>query len=92
MGIKKVGVFDNYFELGGNSLSASQAVYRMKETFKVEIPLSKFFKEASVSALAEFIETFRWLRENQSRSFLIKQESCKEIGISQIEEREIVDI
>ena len=42
LGIKQVGIFDNYFELGGDSLSATQAVYRMKEKFNREIPLNEF--------------------------------------------------
>jgi len=79
LGLKEVGVFDNYFELGGDSLLASQVVSRMKERFKVQLPLNKFFEEASVSALAEFIETVQWAKQSQSKSEKEKHAGYEEI-------------
>lgn len=63
LGIRDVGVFDNYFDLGGDSLSASQVVSRMREMFKVEILIDKFFEDASVSAHAEIVKKAQWLKQ-----------------------------
>ena len=79
LGIKQVGIFDNYFELGGNSLSASQVVYRMKERFKVEIPLNRFFEESTVAALSELIVAIQWVKQNQLKSARSKQAGYEEI-------------
>ena len=38
--IQKFDVNDNFFELGGHSLLATQVVSRIRQVFKVEIPLN----------------------------------------------------
>jgi phthiocerol/phenolphthiocerol synthesis type-I polyketide synthase E len=67
LGIEKVGVFDNYFELGGDSLSASQVVSRIRQAFGVEIPMDKFFEDPSVSALAKYVKESHWVKEESDR-------------------------
>jgi acyl carrier protein len=54
-GVAKIGVNDNFFELGGHSLLAIQALTRITEKFKVEIPLKRFFEAPTVVGLAEAI-------------------------------------
>ena len=57
--LDRVGVGDNFFDLGGHSLSATQIASRVRETFRVELPVRKIFEEPTVEALA------RSLREDQ---------------------------
>jgi len=54
---ERVGVYDNFFALGGHSLLATQVVVRLRETFHVEIRLTKIFSTPTVILLAAFIET-----------------------------------
>ncbi|MDO8971848.1 MAG: condensation domain-containing protein, partial [Saprospiraceae bacterium] len=65
LGIEKIGRDDKFFELGGDSLSASQVVSRIREIFHVEIPLDIFFEDASMSALVNFVRKSR-LEEAQA--------------------------
>jgi phthiocerol/phenolphthiocerol synthesis type-I polyketide synthase E len=53
LGIEMIGVFDAFFELGGNSLSATQIVARLQELFPVEMEVRAVLEEtATVASLA----------------------------------------
>jgi amino acid adenylation domain-containing protein len=51
--LPRVGVFDPFFQIGGNSLLAIQAIARVRDTFKIEVTVPRFFERASVAGLAE---------------------------------------
>ncbi len=57
LGVEKVGIYDNFFELGGHSLLATQLLSRIRETFKVELPLRSVFESPTVVELVRKIET-----------------------------------
>jgi acyl transferase domain-containing protein len=54
-GIERVGIYDNFFDLGGNSLNGIQLVARLRNTFQVDLPASTLFESPTVAALAEVI-------------------------------------
>ncbi len=53
LGVEHVGVLDSFFDLGGNSLSATRAAARLSSAFGVDVPLRTLFEAATVMALAE---------------------------------------
>jgi amino acid adenylation domain-containing protein len=52
---ERVGIHDNFFKIGGHSLRAAQVAARVRETFKVDIPLRRMFESPTVAQLAEVI-------------------------------------
>jgi acyl carrier protein len=57
--IDLVGVTDNFLELGGDSLLATQIVSRMRQIFGIEFSLPLFFKDLTVAGLAQRVEELR---------------------------------
>jgi amino acid adenylation domain-containing protein len=55
LGVKEVGVHDNFFDLGGHSLLAARVIARIARAFELEISLARFFRAPTVEGLAEAI-------------------------------------
>ncbi len=55
-GVDNVGLNDNFFNLGGHSILATQAVSRIREAFGVEVSLKDFFEMKNLKELARFID------------------------------------
>jgi acyl transferase domain-containing protein/acyl carrier protein len=55
LGIERVGINDSFFDLGGHSLLATKVVGRLREAFRVDIPLNEFFKSPTVVGLARVV-------------------------------------
>ena len=53
LGLKQVGVHDDFFDLGGHSLLIPQLISRINQTFEVEMSLMTFFEKTTISELAQ---------------------------------------
>jgi len=53
LGIKKIGVEDDFFQLGGDSILASQCIARIREEFQVDLSLRKIFEQPLLKALSK---------------------------------------
>jgi thioesterase domain-containing protein/acyl carrier protein len=55
LGVRKVGVRDNFFDLGGHSLIAVRLFARIKRTYRVEFPISLLFEAPTIERCAAAI-------------------------------------
>jgi acyl carrier protein len=53
LSLERVGVRDDFFELGGNSLAAAQIQTRLHMRFGVEVPLTTLFDLPTVAQVVE---------------------------------------
>lgn len=58
-GIDGIGTQDNFFALGGESLLALQIVNRIRDAFRVEVPVRQFYENSSIAGVASIIEAAR---------------------------------
>jgi acyl transferase domain-containing protein/long-subunit acyl-CoA synthetase (AMP-forming) len=63
LAIEEIGIDDDFFELGGNSLLATQLVMEIRDAFRMSIPLSSFFEKPTVAALSGVLETVEVVKE-----------------------------
>jgi polyketide synthase PksJ len=55
LGIEMVGVHDNFFELGGHSLIATKLISRLREIFRIDIPLPTLFDRPTIREVVDNI-------------------------------------
>jgi acyl transferase domain-containing protein/NAD(P)-dependent dehydrogenase (short-subunit alcohol dehydrogenase family)/acyl carrier protein len=67
LGVDRVGVDDDFFLLGGNSLAGLQILSKMRAEWDVELPLKAFFEARTVAAMAEEIGREREKAEHEKQ-------------------------
>jgi len=71
LGRDHVSTDDNFFELGGHSLLATQVISRIREHFRVELPIRALFESPTICGLAEVLEkSAKSLPQAQERAIL----------------------
>jgi len=51
-----IGVFDNFFDLGGHSLMAARVMAKLREKARVDLPLRNLFERPTPAELAAAID------------------------------------
>jgi non-ribosomal peptide synthetase component F/thioesterase domain-containing protein len=56
LGIRSIGVHQNYFELGGNSILAVRLFHQIENVFKVKLPLSTLLEAPTIRQFARILQ------------------------------------
>ena len=59
LGVDKIGIYDNFFALGGHSMQGAQLLASLRSAFQIEIPLPSLFDVPTVAGMAERVRAFR---------------------------------
>ncbi|MBI3653800.1 MAG: amino acid adenylation domain-containing protein [Acidobacteria bacterium] len=79
--LNKVGINSNFFSLGGHSLLASRIILRLREIFRVELPVRSMFETPTVSGLINIMSEIwggRDIVEEIAWTFMQVEESADE--------------
>ncbi len=55
LGAQQVGRFDNFFQIGGNSLLAAQLFARLRTRLNIDLPLREVYEKPTIALLADYI-------------------------------------
>ncbi len=81
LSIEKVGILDNFFDLGGHSLAASRAIVQIRDHFSIDIPLNILFELHNIKALAQYIDASQWaLKSSHAEEENMTQEDHRDTG------------
>ncbi|WP_196141208.1 non-ribosomal peptide synthetase, partial [Aliikangiella sp. G2MR2-5] len=53
LGLKRVGITDNFFSIGGHSINAIRIVSLIRQQLDMEVPLSLFYAKRTIAELSE---------------------------------------
>jgi amino acid adenylation domain-containing protein len=57
LNLENIGVEENFFEIGGHSLMATQVISRVEAVFETELPLRALFEFPTIRGLAKEVES-----------------------------------
>jgi amino acid adenylation domain-containing protein len=71
--LQRIGIHDNFFDVGGHSLLALQVMSRVHEKLGVEVPLRTIFQTATVAGLAETVLQLKSQQEKREQEEVLKR-------------------
>jgi len=88
LSLDRVGVHDNFFDLGGHSLAATRVVSRVIKQFQLEVPLQSLFQSPTVAEMAAVIAEHQGkkLDKKELNRILTEMESLSEAEASRLVE------
>jgi amino acid adenylation domain-containing protein len=77
LSLDRVGIHDQFFDLGGHSIAATRVVSRVIDRFKIHVPIRSLFAAPTVAEMALLIEAHQVvpLSENELRDLLEQVEA-----------------
>ncbi len=82
LGVEKISIHDNFFDLGGHSLLIIKVRKRLREISKKDIKVTDLFQYPTVRLLSEYIHSDLDVeKENEKESTMIRSEKYESIAV-----------
>lgn len=81
-GIDKIGIEDDFFELGGDSLKAMNIITILHKELNVNIPIKDLIENSTIKKIAELVDNFKWYKQTISNG---NQKKKSQIEMDRIE-------
>src|SRR4051794_3980456 len=66
LGIDRVGMHDDFFQLGGDSLQAIWLLAVIQESFNINVPISEISNDFTVARLALYLGKYSYINNNKT--------------------------
>jgi acyl transferase domain-containing protein len=73
LGVDKVGIHDNFFDLGGHSLLGTQLLSHIRAAFHIQMPLRTLYDSPTVAAMAESVTRQQLEQQNSEQLELLRE-------------------
>jgi amino acid adenylation domain-containing protein len=87
LGLDRVGTRDNFFDLGGHSLIATRVISRVREAFRIDLPVRRLFEAPTVSALAQAVDQAMRADDGTRRPPLVPVPRDRDLPLSFAQQR-----
>ncbi|WP_428742645.1 amino acid adenylation domain-containing protein [Tenacibaculum sp.] len=62
---ERIGIYDNFFDIGGQSIKATQLINKINESFSVKIKIKRIFEDPTISGISEHMKFMLQQKELQ---------------------------
>ncbi|WP_209406474.1 phosphopantetheine-binding protein, partial [Pseudozobellia sp. WGM2] len=73
LGREKIGIKDDFFEMGGHSLNAIKIINKVNNLYKIELKINQIFNSLTVEALSTKVKRLLWIKTSD-RNNKVKNE------------------
>lgn len=85
LGLDRVGINDNFFALGGDSIRGTQVIGRLQASMHVELPIVTLFQKPTVAELSEYIgESGEYINSEDLSDILAELETLSDEEAAQL--------
>lgn len=68
LNLQKIGLDDNFFDVGGNSLLLANIQTAVKDILKVNVPIIEYFRYSTINSFAKYLESLKSQGLRKARS------------------------
>lgn len=87
LGLAQVGIYDDFFEAGGHSLSATQIISRVRATFNIDVPLRTIFESPTIAGFSDEIDEMRQAAQGTISTTIVPVDRSEILPQSHAQER-----